>query len=223
MTCDTTGGLTLPTGHYRQLYDPPAARWSTTPLDQLLDRPRRDLGRQPSSTHRVVRGSTAASIVSPSGVLEGDLDHHTYRHGSQLTRPRSRAVTQRLGDGTPRFVRISVRLRDTESNLVRGERLVQPQGGFLRCHHPTAVTSNDASMTSRHPQQPSNTPMGWARQLRGAAAPEAEPSRRSPGPWSVSRPNEVRSPRSGGSEEKNERTPRRRRQSTWMSRPTSIG
>lgn len=58
------------------------------------------------------------------------------------------------------------------------------------------------------------------RQLGRASAPEAELSRRSP---SDSRPNDVRSPRSGGSEEENERTPRRRRQSTWMSRPISIG
>jgi hypothetical protein len=41
--------------------------------------------------------------------------------------------------------------------------------------------------------------------------------------WPMSRPNEVRSPRSGGSEEENQRTPRRRRQSTSMSRPASIG
>jgi hypothetical protein len=48
-------------------------------------------------------------------------------------------------------------------------------------------------------------------------------SRRLPGPVPVSRPNDVRSPRSGGSEEKKERMPRRRRQSTSMARPTSIG
>jgi hypothetical protein len=34
-----------------------------------------------------------------------------YRQGVQLTRPYARVVTQRLGDGTPRFVRVSARLR----------------------------------------------------------------------------------------------------------------
>jgi hypothetical protein len=62
-----------------------------------------------------------------------------------------------------------------------------------------------------------------ARHLSGASAPQAGPSRRSPGSVDGSRPNEVRSPRSGGSEEENERTPRRRRQSTSISRPTNIG
>jgi hypothetical protein len=57
-------------------------------------------------------------------------------------------------------------------------------------------------------------------QLGRASAPEAELSWWSPLDL---RPNDVRSPRSGGSEEENERTPRRRRQSTSMARPTSIG
>ena len=40
----------------------------------------------------------------------GDLPT-PYTHGSQLTRPHARVVTQRLGDRMPWFVRVSVRLR----------------------------------------------------------------------------------------------------------------
>ena len=35
-----------------------------------------------------------------------------YTHESQLTRPHARVVTQRLGDGMPWFVGVSVRLRE---------------------------------------------------------------------------------------------------------------
>lgn len=73
------------------------------------------------------------------------------------------------------------------------------------------------------PGEDPTQPIGVTSQRRRASAPEAGSSRRSPGPWPPSRPNDVRSPRSGGSEEENERTPRRRRQSTSMSRPASIG
>jgi hypothetical protein len=42
----------------------------------------------------------------------GDLPT-PYTHGSQLTRPHARVVTQRLGDRMPWFVRVSVRLGQT--------------------------------------------------------------------------------------------------------------
>jgi len=41
----------------------------------------------------------------------GDLPT-PYTYGSQLTRPHARVVTQRLGDGMPWFVGVSVRLRE---------------------------------------------------------------------------------------------------------------
>jgi hypothetical protein len=55
--------------------------------------------------------------VMPDCVIEhfpiigvGDLPT-PYTHGSQLNRPHPRVVTQRLADGMPWFVRVSVRLR----------------------------------------------------------------------------------------------------------------
>jgi hypothetical protein len=60
--------------------------------------------------------------VMPDSVIEhfpiigvGDLPA-PYTHGSQLTRPHARVVTQRLGDGMPWFVGVSASLSDRESN-----------------------------------------------------------------------------------------------------------
>jgi hypothetical protein len=99
---------------------------------------------------------------------------------------------------------------------VRGE--VRRSQGARSCRVLACRTVHLITLVTSTSQQD-----GAARQLNGAAAPDGGPSRRSPDPWPPSRPNDVRSPRSGGSEEEKQRTPKRRRQSTSMSRPTSIG
>ena len=94
----------------------------------------------------------------PIKASEGGFNPRSYRHGAQLTLPHACVVTQRLGDGMPGFVCVPVRLRDRESNLVGADGLVQaPREVSSVAHHPTAVTSNEASMTSRRPQQSSDT------------------------------------------------------------------
>jgi hypothetical protein len=53
----------------------------------------------------------------PIKVSEGGFTPRPYRQGVQLTRPQVRVVTQMLGDATPRFVRVSTRLRERAKRM----------------------------------------------------------------------------------------------------------
>jgi hypothetical protein len=82
------------------------------------------LGRRSTSTddasfiadhHRPITSVMPDCVIEHFPIIGvGDLPA-PYTHGSQLTRPHARVVTQRLDDGMPWFVGVSARLPRTDT------------------------------------------------------------------------------------------------------------
>jgi hypothetical protein len=115
--------------------------------------------------------------ISPSRVVGGTWVHGGTRHGfSQLTRPHPRVVIQRIPDGMPWFVRVSVRLRGAVSVRTVGAKKYGRMQARLTVIRSTTASSSRLSCSGAAPARCRTRPPSWPGAPPAPGAP-AEPRR----------------------------------------------